>query len=73
VQTSHVRTAVRAAKSCASAFDLSVDDTVVLHDSDKLTLRLLPCDVVARVAHVGEEVSRVRAVVEDGRAPGSRA
>jgi Ser/Thr protein kinase RdoA (MazF antagonist) len=29
----------------------------VLQDSDKLTLRLLPCDVVARVAHVGQEVA----------------
>jgi Ser/Thr protein kinase RdoA (MazF antagonist) len=34
-----------------------IDDAVVLHDSDKLTLRLLPCDVVARVAHVGQEVA----------------
>jgi hypothetical protein len=57
VQTSHVRTAVRAAISSASAFDLRVDDAVVLHDSDKLTLRLLPCDIVARVAHVGQEVA----------------
>jgi Ser/Thr protein kinase RdoA (MazF antagonist) len=58
VQTSHVRIAVRAAISSASAFDLRVDDAVVLHDSDKLTLRLLPCDIVARVAHVGQEVAK---------------
>jgi len=57
VQTSHARTAVRAAMSIATALDLRVDDAVVLHDSDKLTLRLLPCDVVARVAHVGHEVA----------------
>lgn len=57
MQTSHIRTAVRAAISSASAFDLMIDDAVVLHDSDKLTLRLLPCDVVARVAHVGQEVA----------------
>ncbi len=43
--------------SSASAFDLRVDDAVVLQDSDKLTLRLLPCDIVARVAHVGQEVA----------------
>jgi hypothetical protein len=58
VQTSHVRVAVRAAISSASAFDLRVDNAVVLQDSDKLTLRLLPCDIVARVAHVGQEVAR---------------
>src|SRR5262249_11739229 len=57
VQTSHVRTAVRAAISSASTFDLRVDDAIVLHDSNKLTLRLLPCDIVARVAHVGQEVA----------------
>jgi Ser/Thr protein kinase RdoA (MazF antagonist) len=42
--------AVAAAMSSASALDLTVDDAIVLHDSNKLTLRLLPCDVVARVA-----------------------
>jgi Ser/Thr protein kinase RdoA (MazF antagonist) len=34
----------------ASSLDLTVDDAIVLHDSNKLTLRLRPCDVVARVA-----------------------
>lgn len=57
MQTSHARIAARAAISTASAFDLRVDDAVVLQDSDKLTLRLLPCDIVARVAHVGQEVA----------------
>ncbi len=47
-----------AAKSIASALDLTVDDAVVLHDSNKLALRLLPCDVLARVAHVGQEVAQ---------------
>ncbi len=58
MQASHVRSAVRAAISIASGYDLRVDDAVVLHDSDKLTLLLLPCDVVARVAHVGQEVAQ---------------
>jgi aminoglycoside phosphotransferase (APT) family kinase protein len=57
VLTSHVRTAVRAALLSASAFDLRADDAVVLQDSNKLTLRLLPCDIVARVAHVGQDVA----------------
>jgi hypothetical protein len=39
-----------AAMSTASSLDLTVDDAIVLHDSNKLTLRLLPCDVLARVA-----------------------
>jgi Ser/Thr protein kinase RdoA (MazF antagonist) len=42
--------AIAAATSIASSLDLTVDDATVLHDSNKLTLRLLPCDVVARVA-----------------------
>jgi Ser/Thr protein kinase RdoA (MazF antagonist) len=55
VQTSHVQRAVRAAISTTSALNLKADDAVVLQDSNKLTLRLLPCDIVARVAHVGQE------------------
>jgi Ser/Thr protein kinase RdoA (MazF antagonist) len=41
-----------AAMSIASSLDLTVDDAIVLHDSNRLTLRLLPCDVLARVARV---------------------
>ena len=41
----------------AVALGLPTDDAIVLHNSNKLTLRLLPCDVVARVAHVGHEVA----------------
>jgi hypothetical protein len=36
--------------ACAAALDLRVDDAVVLHNSNRLAVRLLPCDVVARVA-----------------------
>ncbi|HVC72747.1 MAG TPA: aminoglycoside phosphotransferase family protein [Mycobacteriales bacterium] len=43
--------------STAAALDLRVDDAVVLHNSNKLTLRLLPCDVLARVAPVAEQVA----------------
>ena len=55
MQTSHVRSAVDGAKSSASALDLRVDDAVVLHDSNRLTVRLLPCDVLVRVAHVAHQ------------------
>ena len=58
IQMSEVSRAVAAAMSIASALDLPVDDAIVLHDSNKLTLRLLPCDVLARVAHVGQEVAQ---------------
>ena len=51
VHTSEVRPAVDAAVSTASALGLSVDDAVVLHDSNRLALRLRPCEVLARVAH----------------------
>lgn len=58
VQKSHVQSAVRAAMSSASALGLKVDDAIVLQDSNKLSLRLLPCDVFARVAHGGQEVAQ---------------
>jgi aminoglycoside phosphotransferase (APT) family kinase protein len=51
--------AVSAAMSIASALDLTVDQAIVLHDSNKLTLRLLPCDVVARVALAGHHVAEL--------------
>jgi phosphotransferase family enzyme len=49
MQASEVLRAMAAAMSIASSLDLPVDDAIVLHDSNKLTLRLLPCDVLARV------------------------
>jgi len=42
--------ALAAAVAIASALGLPADDVIVLHDSNKLTARLLPCDIVARVA-----------------------
>ena len=42
--------------SLAGALGLRVDDIAVVHNSNKLALRLLPCDVFARVALVGREV-----------------
>lgn len=50
--------AVDAAQWIASSCGLVVEEAVVLHNSNKLALRLLPCDVMARVAPVGEEVSQ---------------
>ena len=51
MQAQDIRTAVSAALSIASASDLIADDAVVLSNSNRLALRLRPCDVLARVAH----------------------
>ncbi|WP_198961897.1 aminoglycoside phosphotransferase family protein [Pseudonocardia sp. MH-G8] len=58
MQASEVPRAVAAAMSIASSLGLAVDDAVVLHDSNRLTLRLLPCDVLARVAPVAHQAAR---------------
>src|SRR5436190_19932667 len=55
MKASEVPRAVAAVMSAASALDLSVDDAVVLHNSNRLAVRLLPCDVLARVAHVAQQ------------------
>jgi Ser/Thr protein kinase RdoA (MazF antagonist) len=57
VEAELVSRATAAATSLAGALDLRADDAVVIHNSNKLALRLLPCDVFARVALVGQEVS----------------
>jgi aminoglycoside phosphotransferase (APT) family kinase protein len=57
MQPSEIQRALAAAMSIASALGLAVDDAVVLHDSNKLTVRLLPCDVVARVAPIAHQVA----------------
>src|SRR4051794_6181364 len=59
MQASDVPRAVAAAMSTASALDLTADDAIVLHDSNKLALRLLPCDVLARVAPVAHQVAQL--------------
>jgi hypothetical protein len=50
MHASEVRRAVAAAISTASSLHLTVDDVVVLHDSNRVALRLLPGNVLARVA-----------------------
>ncbi len=44
--------------SVASSLHLTVDDAIVLHNSNKLTLRVVPCDVLARVAPVAHQVAQ---------------
>ena len=77
MQTSAVRRAMDAATSIASALDLTVDEAQVIHNSNKLALRLLPCDVFARVALAGRDVAQLEVDVArrlaDDRQPGRRA
>jgi hypothetical protein len=58
MQASEASRAMAAAMSTASSLDLTVDDAIVLHDSNRLTLRLLPCDVLAQVAPVAHQVAQ---------------
>ncbi len=58
MQDSEVSRAVAAARSIASAQGLTVDDAVVLQNSNKLAVRLLPCDVVARVSPPSHQVAQ---------------
>ncbi|MBE0609432.1 MAG: phosphotransferase [Dehalococcoidia bacterium] len=55
MKAADVPLAVAAGVATASALDLKVEDAVVLHDSNRLAVRLLPCDVLARVAHVAHQ------------------
>lgn len=49
MEAAEARRAVAAAMSTAAGLDLAVDDAVVLNDSNRLVVRLRPCDIVARV------------------------
>jgi len=70
MEAAEARRAVAAAISTASALDLAVDDAVVLSDSNRLVVRLMPCDIVARVtpmthfASAEREVELVRRLAE---------
>jgi Phosphotransferase enzyme family len=58
VQPSENKRALAAAVSTVSALGLTVDDAIVLHDSNRLTVRLLPCDVLARVAPLAHQIAQ---------------
>lgn len=55
---SDVAHAMTAAMSTASALGLTVDDAIVLQNANRLTVRLLPCDVLARVAPLAHQVAQ---------------
>jgi hypothetical protein len=58
MQASEFPRAVAAAMSVAASAGLRADDAIVLHDSNRLTLRLVPCDVLARVAPVAHQAAQ---------------
>lgn len=53
MEPSELRRAVEAGRATAAELGLQVDDAIVLHNSDRLALRMVPCDVLARVAPSG--------------------
>jgi aminoglycoside phosphotransferase (APT) family kinase protein len=59
METSEIKRAIAAATSIAASLGLQADDAIVLHNSNKLALRLTPSDVFARVAPVGQEVAQL--------------
>ncbi len=63
MQASEVPRAVAAATSTASALGLRVDEAIVLHISNRLALRLLPSDVLARVALATHEAAKLEVEV----------
>ncbi|HEX8510850.1 MAG TPA: aminoglycoside phosphotransferase family protein [Propionibacteriaceae bacterium] len=58
MQPSEVTRATAAAKSVVSSLDLTVNDAIVLQNSNRVTLRLLPCDVLARVSPAAQQVAQ---------------
>jgi aminoglycoside phosphotransferase (APT) family kinase protein len=59
MEAGDVSRAIAATTSTVVALGLEADDAVVLHNSNKLTLRLLPSDVVARVAPASQQVAQL--------------
>ena len=62
---------VAAAISIASSLDLRSEDAIVLHNSNRLALRLMPCSVLARVAPVAHqgaqfEIELAQGLVDSG-------
>jgi phosphotransferase family enzyme len=58
MQPSETERALAAAMSIASALGLAADDAAVLSNSNRLAVRLLPCDVLARVAPAAHQVAQ---------------
>jgi len=59
MRASEVSRAVAAATAIASSLGLTVDNAVVVQNSNKLTVRLLPCDVLAQIAPDARHVAQL--------------
>jgi Ser/Thr protein kinase RdoA (MazF antagonist) len=57
VQIPELHRATAAARATASSLGLRADEAVVLNNSNKLSLRLLPADTMARVAPAADQVA----------------
>jgi hypothetical protein len=71
MQESEASRAVAAAMSIASSLGLRSEDAIVLHNSNRLAVRLMPCSVLARVAPVAHqgaqfEIELARGLVDSG-------
>ena len=55
MEPSAVQRAIEAARSTASALGLRADDGVLVHNSNRIAVRLIPCDVLARVAPLAHQ------------------
>ncbi|WP_331760274.1 phosphotransferase (plasmid) [Streptomyces sp. NBC_01471] len=53
MEPSELHRAVEAGRATAAKLGLQADDAIVVHNSDRVALRLIPCDVLARVAPSG--------------------
>jgi hypothetical protein len=57
MEPSDVQRALEAGRSTASALGLRVAEGVVVHNSNRIAVRLTPCDVLARVAPLAQQAS----------------
>lgn len=55
MEASEIQRAIEAARATASSLGLQADDGVVLQNSNRIAVRLTPCNVLARVAPLANE------------------
>lgn len=67
MEPSETQRAVEAARATASELGLQVHDAIVVHNSNRVAVRLVPCDVLARVAPPARETAVAELEVEVAR------
>jgi hypothetical protein len=68
VEAALVERAMAAAMSLAREAGVSAEHAVIVQNSNKLTLRVVPCDLLARVAVVGQHVGTLEVAVAESLA-----